>query len=182
MSASTTTAQGDEALAKLNQYGWEPQSNFLHLSHFSSYATPAVALTYANAYARASVKDRLCGYSFAMVDSGFAPQAVSASAGNQSSLAQIFANGNGIPPMSTIQIINDNSQGGPLRDQNSLNAARVLDYNTDGVVCLRNLATGTDLSGAPLTGRRRTRGNTSRTRSRPGTPWSAVTRRSGAPR
>jgi len=152
LSASTTTAQGDEALAKLNQYGWEPQSNFLHLSHFSSYATPAVALTYANAYARASVKDRLCGYSFAMVDSGFAPQAVSASAGNQSSLAQIFANGNGIPPMSTIQIINDNSQGGPLRDQNSLNAARVLDYNTDGVVCLRNLATGTDLSGAPLTG------------------------------
>src|SRR5207237_3027922 len=32
LSASTLTAQGDEAMAKLNQYGWEPQSNFLHLS------------------------------------------------------------------------------------------------------------------------------------------------------
>ena len=156
LTASTTTAQGDEAVAKLNQYGWEPQSNFLHLSHFSSYATPAVALTYANAYARASVKDHLCGYSFAMVDSNNAPQAVSASAGNQSSLAQIFANGNGVPPMSTIQIIDDNSQTNsqptPRRDQNSLNAAGTNDYNTDGVVCLRNLATGTDAGGAPLTG------------------------------
>ncbi|MFL5311260.1 MAG: 3-hydroxybutyrate oligomer hydrolase family protein [Myxococcales bacterium] len=156
LSASTSAAQGDEALAKLNQYGWEPQSNFLHLSHFSSYATPAVAVTYANAYARASVKDHLCGYSFAMVDSSNAPQAVSASAGNQTSLAQIFANGNGVPPMSTIQIVNDNSQTGsqttPRRDQSSTNAAGVQDYNTDGVVCLRNLATGTDAAGVPLTG------------------------------
>jgi hydroxybutyrate-dimer hydrolase len=152
LTATTAIAQGDEAVAKLNQYGWEPQSNFLHLSHFSSYATPAVAITYANAYARASAKDHLCGYSFAMVDSNNAPQAVSASAGNQSSLAQIFANGNGVPPMSTIQIIDDNSQGAPRRDQNSLNAASVNDYNADGVACLRNLATGTDLAGAPLTG------------------------------
>jgi hydroxybutyrate-dimer hydrolase len=147
-----TTALGDEALARLNQYGWEPQSNLLHLSHFSSYATPAAAVTYANAYARASVKDDLCGYSFAMVDATGIPQAVSASAGNQSSLAQIFANGNGVPPMSTIQLINDNSGIGPQRDQVSLNAGGTNDYNTDGVVCLRSLATGTDTSGAPLTG------------------------------
>ena len=151
LSATTTTAQGDEALAKLNQYGWEPQSNFLHLSHFSSYATPAVAVTYANAYARASVTDRLCGYSFAMVDGAGLPQAVSASAGNQASLAQIFANGTGVPPMSTIQLINDNAQSGPHRDQVSQGQAGT-DYNTDGVVCLRNLATGTDAAGALLTG------------------------------
>jgi hydroxybutyrate-dimer hydrolase len=150
LSATTTLAQGDEALAKLNQYGWEPQSNFLHLSHFSSYATPAVAVTYANAYARASVKDDLCGYSFAMVDGAGLPQAVSANAGNQSSLAQIFGNGNGVPPMSTIQLINDNSQNGPHRDQVSQGPAGD-DFNTDGVVCLRNLATGTGATGAPLT-------------------------------
>ena len=147
-----TTALGDEALARLNQYGWEPQSNLLHLSHFSSYATPAVAVTYANAYARASVKDDLCGYSFAMVDGSGFPQAVSASTGNQSSLAQISGSGNGVPPMSTIQLINDNSNSGPQRDQVSLNASRNNDYNADGVVCLRNLATGSDASGAPLTG------------------------------
>jgi hydroxybutyrate-dimer hydrolase len=151
LTATTTTAQGDEALAKLNQYGWEPQSNLLHLSHFSSYATPAMAVTYANAYARASVADDLCGYSFAMVDGANTPQAVSATAGNQSSLAQIFASGNGVPPMSTIQIINDNAQNGPTRDQVSQGKGGV-DYNTDGVLCLRGLSTGTDAAGAPLTG------------------------------
>jgi len=154
LSAQTgdTTTLGNEALTRLNQYGWEPQSNLLHLSHFSSYATPAVAVTYANAYARASVKDDLCGYSFAMVDTNGAPQAVSASTGNQNSLAQIFANGNGVPPMSTIQLVNDNSQGGPRRDQVSLNASSANDYNADGAACLRSLATGTDDAGAPLTG------------------------------
>ena len=147
-----TTTLADEALTRLNQYGWEPQSNLLHLSHFSSYATPAVSVTYGNAYARASVKDDLCGYSFAMVDANGLPQALSASAGNQSSLAQIFANGNGLPPMSSIQLVNDNSLGGPRRDQVSLNASGANDYNADGAACLRNLATGTDDSGAPLTG------------------------------
>ncbi|HYV66737.1 MAG TPA: 3-hydroxybutyrate oligomer hydrolase family protein, partial [Myxococcales bacterium] len=154
LSAQTgdTTTLANEALARLNQYGWEPQSNLLHLSHFASYATPAVAVTYANAYSRASVKDRLCGYSFAMVDATGAPQAVSASAGNQSSLAQIFANGNGLPPMSTIQLVNDDSLGGPRRDQVSLNASSKNDYNADGAACLRSLSTGTTDSGAPLSG------------------------------
>jgi len=151
LTATTTAAQGDEALSRLNQYGWEAQSNLLHLSHFSSYATPAIAVTYANAYARASVADDLCGYSFAMVDGTNTPQAVSATAANQSSLAQIFAIGTGVPPMSTIQLINDNAQNGPTRDQVSQGQAGV-DYNTDGVLCLRSLSTGTDAAGAPLTG------------------------------
>ena len=151
-----TTTLGDEALARLNQYGWEPQSNLLHLSHFASYATPAVAATYANAYARASVKDNLCGYSFAMTDTTGAVQPVSASAGNQAAEAQIFANGNGVPPMTTgpaaINLVNNNSQGAARRDQVSLNASGTNDYNADGVICLRSLATGTDGSGAPLSG------------------------------
>jgi hydroxybutyrate-dimer hydrolase len=54
--------------------------------------------------------------------------------------------------MSTIQLINNNSLGGPLRDQNSKNASNNTDYNTDGVACLRSLSTGTDNTGAPLTG------------------------------
>jgi hydroxybutyrate-dimer hydrolase len=86
-----------------------------------------------------------------MVDGTNAPQAVSATAGNQSSLAQIFGSGNGVPPMSTIQLINDNAQNGPTRDQVSQGQAGA-DYNTDGVLCLRNLSTGTDAAGAPLTG------------------------------
>jgi hydroxybutyrate-dimer hydrolase len=79
------------------------------------------------------------------------PQAVSATAANQSSLAQIFAIGTGAPPMSTIHLINDNAQNGPIRDQVSQGQAGV-DYNSDGVLCLRSLSTGTDAAGAPLTG------------------------------
>src|SRR2546427_8329728 len=124
---NTQPAQSNEALQRLTDTGYESDTITLHASYFGTYATPAVALTYANAYARASVKDDLCGYSFAMVDANGAPQAVSASTGNQSSLAQIFANGNGVPPMSTIQLVNGNSQGGPRRDQVSLNASSTND-------------------------------------------------------
>ena len=94
----------------------------------------------------------MCGYSFAMADGAGAPQAVSATTANQNALAAIFGSGNGVPPMSTIALINNNSQGGPLRDQVSLNASGNQDYNADGVACLRNLSTGTDSTGAALTG------------------------------
>src|SRR5207237_2946580 len=79
-------------------------------------------------------------------------QAVSANTANQNAIAQIFGNGNGVPPMSTIALINNNSRNGPLRDQNSLNSSGNQDYNADGVACLRSLSTGTDSTGAPLTG------------------------------
>ena len=165
LTATGTSALGDEALAKLGQYGWEPESTLLHLSHFSSYAVPAVAVTYANAYASASVKDNVCGYSFAIADTtsgnptSGTVQAVSSSATNQNSIAQIFGTGNGVPPMSTIQLINNNSFGGPLRDQVSKNASGNPDYNTAGVACLRSLSTGTDNAGAPLTGTLLTQSN-----------------------
>ena len=105
------------------------------------------------------MKDHVCGYSFAMVDENDAPQAASASTGNQNSLAQIFGTGSGVPPMSTIQLVNDNSLGGPRRDQVSLNGSNLKDYNADGAVCLRSLALGTDLAGAPLTGAALTQSN-----------------------
>src|SRR5437868_14703990 len=69
LAATTQQAQSNEALQKLRDAGYEADSDLLHSTHFSTYATPAVALTYANAYARASVSDNLCGYSFATVDS-----------------------------------------------------------------------------------------------------------------
>src|SRR5207253_2276518 len=66
LSASTAAAAlPDEALTKLHEAGYEADSDLLQATHFSTYATPAVALTYANAYARASVKDNVCDYSFA---------------------------------------------------------------------------------------------------------------------
>jgi hydroxybutyrate-dimer hydrolase len=152
---NTAAAQSNEALTRLQQAGWENDSNFLHSTHFSSYATPSVAVTYANAYARASAKDNLCGYSFALVDGTGAPVALNAPpATNLPGLQQIFALGNGVPPMNpVIQLIANNSVGGPLQDQLSTSASTsVKDLNIDGVACLRNLFTGTDNAGAALTG------------------------------
>jgi hydroxybutyrate-dimer hydrolase len=161
LTATTQQAQSDEALQKLHDAGYEPDSDLLHATHFSTYATPAVALSYANAYARASVKDNLCGYSFAVVNAANQPAPVSSTTANSTGIAQIFANGNGVPPTGPIQIINNNSVGGPLVDQASTSAStNVQDLNIDGMACLRGLWTGTvDGSGAPLTGTLLTQSN-----------------------
>ena len=156
LTATTQQAQSDEALQKLRDAGYEADSDLLHSTHFSTYATPAVAVTYANAYARASVKDNLCDYSFAAVDSQGtgAVVPVTSTGGNSQGLAQIFANGNGVPPTGPIEIINNKAVGGPHRDQVSTSpSTNAQDFNIDGAACLRGLWTGTvDGSGAALTG------------------------------
>src|SRR5207253_2690017 len=141
LTQTTPAAQATEALDKLHAAGWQPESDFLADSHFGLYATTAVAVTYANSYSRSSVKDNLCGYSYAFSDAGGAPQAVSAAAGNQRSLAQLFGTGNGVPPTGgpnpTINLINNASVGGAVRDQVSTTASTgQVDYNVDGAVCL----------------------------------------------
>jgi hydroxybutyrate-dimer hydrolase len=97
------------------------------------------------------VKDNLCGYSFAVVDStSGVPVAPGTAPANASGLAQIFATGNGVPPTFPLEIIDNNSVGGPKRDQVSVSASTgVADFNVDGAACLRSLWTGT-LGGAPL--------------------------------
>jgi hydroxybutyrate-dimer hydrolase len=150
LTATTTSAQADESITRLQQAGWEPESNLLFASHFFSYAATAVAVTYANAYAKASVKDNLCNYSYGTTDANNNPTTPPPN----TELA-IFGNGNGVPPSSFLQLINNASLGGPKRDQVSVGPSAVggqPDYNTDGVICLRNLFTGTDTTGAPLTG------------------------------
>jgi hydroxybutyrate-dimer hydrolase len=162
LTATTQQAQSDEALQKLHDAGYEADSDLLHATHFSTYATPGVALTYANAYARASVKDNLCGYSFAVIDGANHPAPLSSSTANSTGIAQIFGNGNGVPPMvPTIQIINNNSVGGPLLDQTSTSpSTNAADFNIDGTACLRGLWTGTaDGSGAALSGALLTQSN-----------------------
>jgi hydroxybutyrate-dimer hydrolase len=160
LAATTQQAQSDEALQKLHAAGYEAESDLLHSTHFSSYATPAVAVTYANAYARASVKDNLCGYSFAAADQASGNVQPISGPGNAQGLAQIFANGNGVPPMAPLQLIANLSSGGAKQDQLSTSASRPWpgevagpDLNLDGAACLRSLWTGTtDGSGAPLAG------------------------------
>lgn len=149
--ATAQPGQSNEALALLQQAGYLADSNPLHVTHFL-FATPPVALTYANAYSRASVTQNLCGYSFAAVDSNFSPVAPLGTPTNASRLAQIFAFGNGVPPMSPyLQIINNNDPSGPKQDQVSTSPSTgIADLNVDGAACLRSLWTGQDVTGAAL--------------------------------
>ena len=64
LSATTLAAQADEALAKLNLYGWQTESNFFHQTHYR-YATNSIVVTYINTYGRFSVTDSVCGFSMA---------------------------------------------------------------------------------------------------------------------
>ena len=66
-----------------------------------------------------------------------APVAASAAA-----LATSFGVSNGVPPTIGINIVNNNSVGGPLLDAASLSAGGVQDYNMAGALCMRELATG----------------------------------------
>jgi hydroxybutyrate-dimer hydrolase len=93
---------------------------------------------------RFGVSDAVCGFTFAGVDAAGKPAPVTAAA-----LAQVFGTGNGIPPMSGIQIINDRNPGGPLRDgASSSPSSGAADLNADGAICLRNLVTGSDSNAA----------------------------------
>jgi hydroxybutyrate-dimer hydrolase len=137
--AGTTTAErADAALAKLHAYGWEPDSDLLHASHAAFEVAPAVSVTFANALARASVADNLCGYSFAATNAAFGVGPLDGVA-----LATMFATGNGVPPSSGVQLINNAGAFGVLRDLVSFSPSTLRqDFNLDGALCLRNLVTG----------------------------------------
>lgn len=139
LTKATTAEQADEAMDQLLAAGWEPSTAKIQSSHYA-FATLPVTMAYANAYGRFSVADNLCGYSYAGVDAAGKPAPLAAAA-----LASVFGTGNGVPPMSGIQIINNLAVGGPTRDAASLSASTgQLDFNIDGAICLRNLWTGTD--------------------------------------
>ncbi len=135
---NTTAEQATEAQAILNANGWEPESNILGPSHYGLQAAPAVTFTYANAHGRFSVLDSVCDLSFGATTAAGAPTALPAA-----SLAQIFSVGNGVPPTTGINLINNASIGGPLNEPASLSPLTGLqDYNADGAACLRALLTG----------------------------------------
>ncbi|MFN4120924.1 D-(-)-3-hydroxybutyrate oligomer hydrolase [Acidovorax sp.] len=145
LTASTTATQAEEALQKLRAYGWEPESNDLHASLAAFEVAPAVSVTFANSLSRSSVKDNLCGFSYAATTAAGAVMPLAPAA-----LAGMFATGNGVPPSGGINLVNNNSVAGPARDFLSFTAAGVADWNTAGAVCLRNLVTGTDAAAKKL--------------------------------
>ncbi|WEE79130.1 D-(-)-3-hydroxybutyrate oligomer hydrolase [Comamonas testosteroni] len=140
LNATTTAAQAEEALQKLRDYGWEPESSELHASLAAFEVAPAVSLTFANSLSRASVKDNLCGYSYAGATAAGAVTPLAPGA-----LASMFSTGNGVPPSSGVQLINNKGKFGAARDFLSVSMdSGVADWNTPGALCLRNLVTGND--------------------------------------
>ncbi|QJR16563.1 3-hydroxybutyrate oligomer hydrolase family protein [Usitatibacter palustris] len=138
VTGATLAEQSNDALAKLFAAGWEPESTLFHATHYAL-ATLSVTLTYANAYSRASYRDNLCGYSFGGTPAAGTPAPLAANAA-----AQLFGTGNGVPPTSGINILNNNSVGGVAVDAASVSPSTgAADFNIDGATCLRDLFTGT---------------------------------------
>lgn len=143
ITGNTTAEQAQSSMDALVAAGWQPESNDLQASHYS-FATLPIALTYANTYGRFGVEDNLCGYSYATTGAATSSMPNAPVATPAAALATSFGTGNGIPPTAGINIVNNNSLGGPLLDAASLSAAGVADYNYAGALCLRNLFAGSD--------------------------------------
>lgn len=150
VSGANTAEQSADARAQLRAYGWLADSEALQLSHYA-FATPAIAVTYSNTYARASVVDNLCGFSFAATDATAGPAPLSAAVQIAS-----FSTGNGIPPtaglpgLSGVNLVyndaaNSTAPGAGKRDLFAASPSTgALDLALDGALCQRALITGSD--------------------------------------
>ncbi len=148
VSGAGQTDQANDALAKLLNYGWQSENNLLHASHYR-FATNAIAVTYTNAHGRFSVRENLCGFSFANTDATGAPVPQ-----NPVLQAGIFATGNGVPPTTGVNIVYNDSAGGVTLDLLGVSPSTgTADFALDGALCHRALVTGIDpVSGSNLTG------------------------------
>jgi gamma-glutamyltranspeptidase len=146
LESSELEYQASEAQQIINAYGILEEQNNIQPSHYNFYVVESIAVTYANSYGRFSVTDNLCGFSFAGAD----PETGAPAPLADTQLAAIFASGNGIPPTGGATLMNNNSQGGPMVNRNSVSASGLQDMNLDGALCLRSMATGTDAFGESL--------------------------------
>ncbi|MDR5757982.1 3-hydroxybutyrate oligomer hydrolase family protein [Caballeronia sp. LZ035] len=131
ISGATTIAQANSALDQLHQAGYETDSDTLQAPMWDSQAVPAVAVTYADAYMKASVLDNLCNFSFGTTN------AVSGAAGLAplvSPMLTVFGNGNGVPPTNGINLVYNLGTGGAA-DHRFATA----DASYAGAACLRSL-------------------------------------------
>ena len=137
LAADTIAAQAGEALARMHDYGWDPETDIGHAFGYVV-APDATATKYANDHGRFDVRDRLCGYSYAAVDKDGRPMAAPAS-----EVAQNFAIAPGGAPAGSIDTVNDDDPTGPRRSwvSTSRSTGRQ-DYDIDGALCIRALVAG----------------------------------------
>lgn len=135
LEATTLEDQAIEAQQHLNDAGVQPEQNPLQPSHAAIHVPQAIAVTYANQVARASVLDRLCGFSFAAVDETGHPAATS-----EALEATLFATSNGIPPTGGISLIYDDSNDGPIDYSFGVSPSTGrTDQSFDGFHCIQGL-------------------------------------------
>src|SRR5471032_374399 len=138
LTGATFAAQQSDAYARLHAYGWLPDSDVLQAAHAGT--NILVAVSYAYAYGKFSVTDKLCGFSFAQTDANGLPVAFSATP-----KATSFAAQNGI----VGNVIYENAIGGAVGYPFGASPSSGLaDQSLDGFLCLRAPATGVD----PVTG------------------------------
>ncbi|MEC5408143.1 D-(-)-3-hydroxybutyrate oligomer hydrolase [Paraburkholderia sp. MPAMCS5] len=128
IAGTDTTTQAINALALLHQNGYETDSDVLHAPMWDSQAVPAVAVTYANAYAKASVTDNLCDFSFGTTSSTGAAGVTPA----VSPMLTVFGNGNGVPPTNGINLVYNAGTAGAFDHR-----LATVDASYTGAACLR---------------------------------------------
>ena len=145
LTSDDLAAQAREAQAIINRYGILREQNIVQPSHWTLSAPQAIAVTYANSYARAGVQQNLCDSSFGATDAAGNPVALA-----ENAEAILFGTSNGIPPTGGVNLIDNASLGGPRQNTLAVSPAGVLDQNLDGALCLRALWMGSD----PVSGKR----------------------------
>lgn len=123
----------------------QPEQNLVAPSHFGAAVAQSISMTYANAYGRFGVEDRLCDLSLAATDGTTGAVMPLAAAAEE----QLFATSNGIPPTGGVNQVFDGATGVPTDLKLSTSPSSGLpDYGLDALLCLRGLARGSD----PVTG------------------------------
>ncbi|MDN2698376.1 3-hydroxybutyrate oligomer hydrolase family protein [Janthinobacterium sp. SUN073] len=143
LNGADLAAQQADAKQRLRAYGWLVDSDPLQAAHAGT--NILVAVTYAYAYGKFSVTDKVCGFTFAQTDGGGNPIAFTSA-----QKAASFAAQNGI----LGSVVYENSVGGAKGYTAGVSPSTSLaDQSLDGFLCLRSLATGRDaISGANLEG------------------------------
>ncbi|OEZ49484.1 D-(-)-3-hydroxybutyrate oligomer hydrolase precursor [Janthinobacterium sp. MP5059B] len=143
LNGADLAAQQADAKQRLRAYGWLLDSDPLQAAHAGT--NILVAVTYAYAYGKFSVTDKVCGFTFAQTDLSGNPVAFTSA-----QKAASFAAQNGI----LGNVVYENSVGGArVYTAGVSSSSGLADQSLDGFLCLRSLATGRDtVSGANLQG------------------------------
>ncbi len=135
LAGADLATQQNNAKAKLKAYGWLNDSDPLQAAHAG--ANILVAVSYANAYGKFSVTDRVCGFSFAPTDPA---------TGNPIAYTAVQkATSYGLLNSGIGNVLYENSVGGAKAYAFGVSPSTgAADQSLDGFLCLRALATGVD--------------------------------------